>query len=103
MTKAEMILKVVLVPHERVDNFIESYNKLLPDSDTNEFQKILDMKGVKRAESNILLEAFKSRSVPKDSTGLSGSNFGDSSSAAQTLDHESSRIKRLEKLIKKRL
>ena len=28
MTKAEMILKVVLVPHERIEPFIESYIKL---------------------------------------------------------------------------
>ena len=100
MTKAEMILKVVLVPHERVDAFIESYIKLLPDSDNNEFQKILDMKGVKRAESTQLLEAFKNRPLSKDTTDSKGLTLETSD---QNNDYESSRIKRLEKLIKKRL
>jgi len=102
MTKAEMILKVVLVPHERIDGFIESYIKLLPDSDNNEFQKILDMKGVKRAESTLLLEAFKNRPLSKDASELR-SNGSNEITSDQNNDYESSRIKRLEKLIKKRL
>jgi hypothetical protein len=102
MTKAEMILKVVLVPHERIDGFIESYIKLLPDSDNSEFQKILDMKGVKRAESTQLLEAFKNRPLSKDETQLR-SNANNEIISDQNNDYESSRIKRLEKLIKKRL
>lgn len=103
MTKAEMILKVVLVPHERVDAFIESYIKLLPDSDNNEFQKILDMKGVKRAESTQLLEAFKNRPISRDSSDLSANGLTLETNSDQNNDYESSRIKRLEKLIKKRL
>ena len=70
MTKAEMILKVVLVPHNPVDAFIESYLKLLPDSDTTEFMKILDMKGVKRTDSNFLLEQFRIKSLEKREEGL---------------------------------
>ena len=69
MTKAEMILKVVLVPHhQNVESFIESYQKLLPDSDTTEFLKILDMKGVKRNETNFFLEMFRSKSIIKNTT-----------------------------------
>lgn len=58
MTKAEMVLKVVLVPHDSVDSFIESYFKLLPESNEVEFQRILEFKSVKRSEFNKLLEAF---------------------------------------------
>jgi hypothetical protein len=70
MTKAEMILKAVLVPHTRVDAFIESYLKLLPDSDTSEFMKILDMKGVKKTDATVLLEVFRTKSKEKRAEGL---------------------------------
>ncbi|RWS10752.1 vacuolar protein sorting-associated protein 53-like protein, partial [Dinothrombium tinctorium] len=93
MTKAEMILKVVLVPCERIESFIENYNKLLPDSDENELHKILDMKGVRRAEINLLLEAY--RNAPK------GDSKDIHEAIQNNIDHESSKIKRLENLIKK--
>ncbi|XP_074604263.1 vacuolar protein sorting 53 [Brevipalpus obovatus] len=93
MTKAEMILKVVLVPHRDVGHYIESYMKLLPDSNVEEFQKILEMKGVRRPESNMLIDAY--RIAPK--TELQESNLFSPSSN----DLESSKIKRLEKLIKR--
>lgn len=58
MSKAEMVLKVVLVPHNVVNSFIESYFKLLPESNAVEFQRILEVKGVKRHEASQLLEAY---------------------------------------------
>lgn len=58
MSKAEMILKVVLVPHNTPASFVESYFKLLPESNANEFQRILEVKGVKRNETSQLLEAY---------------------------------------------
>ena len=74
MTRAEMILKVVLVPHSQVDSFIESYLKLLPDSETSEFMKILDMKGVKKTDSNVLLEVFRAKSLEKKKEALAQFN-----------------------------
>jgi vacuolar protein sorting-associated protein 53 len=44
MTRAEMILKVVMAPTDPPAAFVEQYTKLLPQSDTTEFQKVLDMK-----------------------------------------------------------
>jgi len=44
MTKAEMILKVVMSPHEPMSVFVDSYIKLLPETDITDFQKILEMK-----------------------------------------------------------
>uniref|UniRef100_A0A6G1SPN2 Vacuolar protein sorting-associated protein 53 homolog n=1 Tax=Aceria tosichella TaxID=561515 RepID=A0A6G1SPN2_9ACAR len=58
MTKAEMILKVVLVPHNSVESFIESYFKLLPESNPVEFQRILEVKGLKKSEASQLLDAY---------------------------------------------
>lgn len=58
MSKAEMVLKVVLVPHNTVNSFIESYFKLLPESNSAEFQRILEVKGLKKNEASQLLEAY---------------------------------------------
>lgn len=44
MTRAEMLLKVVMSPHERAADYVEQYSRLLTESDAAEFQKVLDMK-----------------------------------------------------------
>ncbi|XP_050513334.1 vacuolar protein sorting-associated protein 53 homolog [Diabrotica virgifera virgifera] len=60
MTRAEMILKVVMTPIEPSKNFVEQYKKLLPDSQLTEFHKVLDMKTVKRQDQVVLSDIFKS-------------------------------------------
>lgn len=44
MTKAEMILKVVMAPRDPAKAFTEQFAKLLPEADLSEFRKVLDMK-----------------------------------------------------------
>ncbi|XP_012253433.2 vacuolar protein sorting-associated protein 53 homolog [Athalia rosae] len=96
MTKAEMILKVVMSPTESPSAFADQCRKLLPDLPTPEFQKILDMKGLRRTEQMQLVEQFRQSS--------SSELLGDTISVAQdSPEHEAGRIKRLEKLIKKRM
>uniref|UniRef100_A0A668A2L1 Vacuolar protein sorting-associated protein 53 homolog n=1 Tax=Myripristis murdjan TaxID=586833 RepID=A0A668A2L1_9TELE len=100
MTRAEMILKVVMAPHEPPVVFVDNYIKLLADGNPETFQKILDMKGLKRSEQSSMLELFRQR-LP---TPPSGADGGPSLSfSAPTPEQESSRIRKLEKLIKKRL
>ncbi|KAK7883251.1 hypothetical protein WMY93_029425 [Mugilogobius chulae] len=100
MTRAEMILKVVMAPHEPPVVFVDNYIKLLADGNPETFQKILDMKGLKRSEQSSMLELFRQR-LP---TPPSGADTGPSLSfSTPTPEQESSRIRRLEKLIKKRL
>ncbi|KAI5626730.1 vacuolar protein sorting-associated protein 53-like, partial [Silurus asotus] len=100
MTRAEMILKVVMAPHEPSVVFVDNYIKLLADGNPETFQKILDMKGLKRSEQSNMLELFRQR-LP---TPPSGSDSGPSMSFnAPTPEQESSRIRKLEKLIKKRI
>ncbi|XP_032234117.2 vacuolar protein sorting-associated protein 53 homolog [Nematostella vectensis] len=95
MSKAEMILKVVMSPHDPAVGFVDNYIKLLADTDTSNFQKLLDMKGLKRSEQHTMLELFRSR-LPSPPSG------GEISTSLQTVpDPESSRIKKLERLIKK--
>ncbi|KAI1306049.1 Vacuolar protein sorting-associated protein 53 -like protein [Halotydeus destructor] len=63
MNKAEIILKVVLIPMEMpVDSLIESSYRLLgPEIDLMEFQKVLDMKGIKRTDSPYYLDLMKKK------------------------------------------
>lgn len=73
MTKAEMIIKIVMQPTTPPQTFIEQYLKLLPESSQTEFNKIMDMKGLKRSDSTYLVELYK-RMAPKDS-GPPGNPF----------------------------
>ncbi|NWV23843.1 VPS53 protein, partial [Origma solitaria] len=100
MTRAEMILKVVMAPHEPPVVFVDNYIKLLADCSADTFQKILDMKGLKRSEQSSMLDLFRLR-LPAPPPG--GDNSGSLSLSAPTPEQESSRIRKLEKLIKKRL
>ncbi|XP_032177977.1 vacuolar protein sorting-associated protein 53 homolog isoform X2 [Mustela erminea] len=100
MTRAEMILKVVMAPHEPLVVFVDNYIKLLTDCNTETFQKILDMKGLKRSEQSSMLELLRQR-LPTPPSGPEGSSS--LSLLAPTPEQESSRIRKLEKLIKKRL
>nr|XP_021522953.1 vacuolar protein sorting-associated protein 53 homolog isoform X1 [Aotus nancymaae] len=100
MTRAEMILKVVMAPHEPLVVFVDNYIKLLTDCNTETFQKILDMKGLKRSEQSSMLELLRQRLPAPPSGAESASSL---SLMAPTPEQESSRIRKLEKLIKKRL
>ncbi|XP_012861279.3 vacuolar protein sorting-associated protein 53 homolog [Echinops telfairi] len=101
MTRAEMILKVVMAPHEPPQVFVDNYIKLLTDCNTETFQKILDMKGLKRSEQSSMLELLRQRLPTPPAAGPEGAS--PLSLMAPTPEQESSRIRKLEKLIKKRL
>ncbi|XP_069471269.1 vacuolar protein sorting-associated protein 53 homolog [Ambystoma mexicanum] len=98
MTRAEMILKVVMAPHEPSIVFVDNYIKLLADCNTETFQKILDMKGLKRSEQSSMLELFRQR-LPTPPAGMDNTNS--ISLSTPTPEQESSRIRKLEKLIKR--
>uniref|UniRef100_A0A8C8HAC6 Vacuolar protein sorting-associated protein 53 homolog n=1 Tax=Oncorhynchus tshawytscha TaxID=74940 RepID=A0A8C8HAC6_ONCTS len=100
MTRAEMILKVVMAPHEPSVVFVDNYIKLLADGNPETFQKTLDMKGLKRSEQSSMLELFRQRLPTPPSGADGGPSF---SFSTPTPEQENSRIRKLEKLIKKRL
>ncbi|XP_018333798.1 vacuolar protein sorting-associated protein 53 homolog [Agrilus planipennis] len=93
ITKAEMILKVVMTPTEPAKSFIEQYMKLLPECQLSEFTKILEMKSIKKQEQATLLEMFK-MAKPSSERKHPDEHF---------CDEESGRIRKLERLIKKGL
>ncbi|XP_053621507.1 vacuolar protein sorting-associated protein 53 homolog [Plodia interpunctella] len=54
MTKAEMVLKLVMAPLEGAgDSFVAQFLQLLPDCSLQEFHKVLDMKGVKMSKTQM--------------------------------------------------
>ena len=60
MTKAEMTLKVVMSnPSDPPKEFVEQYVKLVTEPDLTEFQKVLEMKGLRKLEQTPYLDIFK--------------------------------------------
>ncbi|UJR25480.1 hypothetical protein I4U23_006826 [Adineta vaga] len=60
MTRAEMILKVVLTPHESARQFVKTYLQFMNnDGDVGSFQKVLDMKAIRKPDQAHLIERLK--------------------------------------------
>lgn len=55
MSKAEALLKVILSP---VDSVADTYRALLPEGTPSEFQRILELKGLKKSDQQTILEDF---------------------------------------------
>ncbi|KAL9259593.1 Vacuolar protein sorting-associated protein 53 A-like protein, partial [Drosera capensis] len=55
MSKAEALLKVILSP---MDSVADTYRALLPEGTPAEFQRILELKGLKKADQQTVLEDF---------------------------------------------
>lgn len=91
MEKAEMILKTLMASHEHAEDFVASYIKFMsPDNDIGNFQKVLEMKGMKRNEQSALIELFKTKVSVTDN------------SAPPTLEKNrpATTMKKLEKLMR---
>lgn len=55
MSKAEALLKVILSP---VDSVADTYRALLPEGTPMEFQRILELKGLKKVDQQTILDDF---------------------------------------------
>lgn len=58
MSKAEALLKVILSP---IDSVADTYRALLPEGTPSEFQRILELKGLKKADQQSILDDFDKR------------------------------------------
>lgn len=58
MSKAEALLKVILSP---IDSVADTYCALLPEGTPSEFQRILDLKGLKRTDQQSILDDYNKR------------------------------------------
>jgi len=124
MTKAEMTLKVVMSNDTGVQlqpkDFVDQYVKLVADPELAEFQKVLEMKGLRKLEQAPYLDIFKTVAPSLPAAGTDGpvsagsspvkssgsltniaSAAASANAAMQTPSTgEESRIKKLERLIK---
>ncbi|KAF6202809.1 hypothetical protein GE061_003212 [Apolygus lucorum] len=89
MTRAEMILKVVMSETDE-SRIVDQFVKLLPESDIQEFQKVLEMKGLNSKDKNHLLTLFKQKRPNQQAVTL-----------PTTPKHDTSNIQKLNNLIKK--
>uniref|UniRef100_A0A915DXZ3 Vacuolar protein sorting-associated protein 53 homolog n=1 Tax=Ditylenchus dipsaci TaxID=166011 RepID=A0A915DXZ3_9BILA len=112
MTKAEMILKVVMTDVSNPEEFITVYSRMLPDSDSAELQKVLEMRSMKRSEQTQLIQLYRVRveglpmSQQSSSTAPPSSAMPSTLSAVVSLATDGitvdSSMRRLEKLVKKK-
>ncbi|PIK58981.1 putative vacuolar protein sorting-associated protein 53-like [Apostichopus japonicus] len=100
--REESTCQIVMSPADPQSSFVDNYIKLMMDTETSDFQKILDMKGLKRNEQNALLELYRTR-APSQSHGQTNTDTNRPKSKIRVQEQELSRIRRLEKIIKKKL
>jgi hypothetical protein len=104
MMKAELILKVVMSPHIPPSLYVEDYMKMLGEDDgVAGFQKVLDMKGLKKAEIAELLEAYNKVAVtaaPQE-VASSSKKGGGGKPADGAGGSKRSSIRKLERLMKR--
>ncbi|RIA78809.1 hypothetical protein C1645_182535 [Glomus cerebriforme] len=65
---------MILTPHDPSEGLVENYILLIGDKNINNFQKILELKGLKKNEQQQLTEQFQQR-VADDTTLLENSNI----------------------------
>ncbi|CAG8457581.1 10591_t:CDS:2 [Funneliformis mosseae] len=63
--KIEAILKMILTPHDPPEGLSENYILLIGDKNITNFQKILELKGLRRNEQQQLIEQFQQRDDEK--------------------------------------
>ncbi|EHA8589908.1 putative Vacuolar protein sorting-associated protein 53 A [Cocos nucifera] len=82
MSKAEALLKVILSP---VDSVANTYGALLPEGTPLEFQRILDLKGLKKVDQQVILEDFNKQNSGIRHPSVPPAVAVPSGSTAQTL------------------
>ncbi|ORY89757.1 Vps53-like protein [Leucosporidium creatinivorum] len=71
--KIDTLLKVLMTSEDPPEEFVKHYLLLVPCQSFSDFQKVLDLKGVRRAEQNTLLDLFLAKT--STATGLSDDSF----------------------------
>lgn len=100
MTKAEMILKVVMSEVISHEEFVATYARMLPESDSSELQKVLEMKAMRRQEQASIIQLYRAR-FEGQSSHTSGATAQSSALSALESIGDSS-MRRLEQLVKKK-
>ncbi|BGP16853.1 hypothetical protein JCM10213_002616 [Rhodosporidiobolus nylandii] len=69
----DTLLKVIMTPEDPADEFVKHYLLLVPCQSFSDFQKVLDLKGVRRADQNHLLDLFLAKT--STASGLTDTSF----------------------------
>ncbi|GAA6017952.1 hypothetical protein JCM10207_002717 [Rhodosporidiobolus poonsookiae] len=69
----DTLLKVIMSPEDPAEEFVKHYLLLVPCQSFSDFQKVLDLKGVRRADQNHLLDLFLAKT--STATGLTDTSF----------------------------
>ncbi|KAF9215571.1 Vacuolar protein sorting-associated protein 53 [Podila verticillata] len=64
--KVETILKTAMSPHEPLEMFIDHYFLLISDRNLSNFQRILELKGLKRTDQQQMVDLFQKKQVGMD-------------------------------------
>uniref|UniRef100_F1KX74 Vacuolar protein sorting-associated protein 53 homolog n=4 Tax=Ascaris TaxID=6251 RepID=F1KX74_ASCSU len=104
MTKAEMILKMVMSETDSAEDFVTAYARLLPESDSSELQKVLEMKAIRRQEQTAIIQLYRTRIEGQSPNAATANPASAQSSAFSALESiGDSSMRRLEQLVKKKL
>lgn len=102
MSKAEMLIKVVMAPHDPPKLYVEDYLKLIGDAEgIAVFQKVLDMKGLSKKEQGPLLEAFRDLAPSESASGKDSSAAPAAKEASKSTRAKMLSNKKLERLMKR--
>lgn len=61
MARAEMILKAVMADTSDPNEFVIHYMRILPDSDVSELNRILEMRSMRKADQQQLVQLYKTK------------------------------------------
>jgi hypothetical protein len=97
--------QIVMSDIESSESFVQNYAKLLPESDASEFQKVLEMKAVRRSDQTPLIEMYRNRVERMKNAGAAPprSDQNLASPLMSLATDGDSRIRKLERLVKKKL
>lgn len=73
VSKIETLLRMLMTPDSPPEELIEAYMRLVGDRSFSNFQKILELKGIRKVDQNAVLDSFISQTGQRDD--LSDSSF----------------------------
>lgn len=88
ISRIESLLRIVVVPATDHAEFIDEYARLIGDRSFSNFQKVLELKGLRRGEMNDLIEDFVQRTSSggqDDGAGAHGTTDGSSTTTTSFL------------------
>ncbi|KAI9138891.1 Vps53-like protein [Paraphysoderma sedebokerense] len=70
LSKTEMMLKVILAPHDPPEGLVDNYAMLFPEKKLGTFQKILDLKGLRKSEMQAIIDIFLQKYPSSNETSV---------------------------------